>query len=210
MSKEFDPFLYLVTDRKLAGERGVADVVRLAIDGGVTLVQLREKTLAHELFVREARKLKEICYAKNVPLIINDDIGVAREAGADGVHVGQSDASVREAREALGPDAIIGLSVETVEQARIAAELDVDYMAVSPVFATPTKIDTMAPLGLDGVRAIRELTDKPLVAIGGINAGNSRDVLRAGADGLAVVSAIVAAVDPCQAAREFSRLRSAY
>ncbi len=210
MSKAFDPFLYLVTDRKLAGERGVADVVRRAIEGGVTLVQLREKTLAHEPFVEEARCLKEICHAKDVPLIINDDIAVAREAGADGVHVGQSDASVQEAREALGPDAIIGLSIESIDQARIAAELDIDYMAVSPVFATPTKTDTMAPLGLDGVRAIRELTHKHLVAIGGINAGNARDVLRAGADGLAVISAIVAAVDPCQAAREFTRLRSAH
>jgi thiamine-phosphate pyrophosphorylase len=210
MSKAFDPFLYLVTDRKLARPRGVAEVVRQALDGGVTLVQLREKTLAHEPFVEEALRLKDICRAKGVPLIINDDISVACEVAAGGVHLGQSDASVQEARDALGPDAIIGLSIESIEQARIAAQWDIDYMAVSPVFSTPTKTDTAAPLGLEGVRAIRRLTHKPLVAIGGINLDNAADVLRAGADGLAVISAIVAATDPCQAARAFSRLRSAY
>lgn len=210
MSRPFDPFLYLVTDRALAGPRGVAETVRLALEGGVTLVQLREKTLAREPFVEEARRLKDICHARGVPLIVNDDIAVAREAGADGVHLGQSDASVAQARETLGPDAIIGLSVESVEQARAAAALDIDYMAASPVFATPTKTDTAAPLGLEGVRAIRRLTDKPLVAIGGINHSNALEVLQAGADGLAVISAIMAAPDPRQAAREFRRLRSVH
>ncbi len=209
MSRAFDPFLYLVTDRDLAGARGVAEIVRLALDGGVTLVQLREKTLAHEPFVEEARVLREVCHARGAPLIVNDDIAVARQANADGVHLGQSDASVGEARETLGPDAIIGLSVESIEQARTAAMLDIDYMAVSPVFATPTKTDTAAPLGLEGVRAIRKLSDRPLVAIGGINIVNAADVLQAGADGLAVISAIMAAADPCQAARAFRRLRSA-
>ena len=208
MSKAFDPFLYLVTDRALAGPRGVAETVRLALEGGVTLVQLREKTLAHEPFVEEARRLKDICHARGVPLIVNDDLAVAREAGADGVHLGQSDASVAKARETLGPDAIIGLSVESVEQARAAAQLEIDYIAASPVFATPTKTDTAAPLGLEGVRAIRRLSERPLVAIGGINFSNASDVLQAGADGLAVISAIVAAPDPRQAAREFHRLRS--
>ena len=209
MSRPFDPFLYLVTDRALAGLRGVTETVRLALEGGVTLVQLREKMLAHEPFVEEARRLKDICHARGVPLIVNDDVAVAREAGADGVHLGQSDASVAKARETLGPDAIIGLSVESVEQARAAAVLDIDYMAASPVFATPTKADTASPLGLEGVRAIRRLTDKPLVAIGGINLDNVAEVLQVGADGLAVISAIVAAPDPRQAAREFHRFRSA-
>ena len=209
MSRAFDPFLYLVTDRDLAGARGVAEVVRLALDGGVTLVQLREKTFADEPFVEQACALREICHARGVPLIVNDDIAVARQANADGVHLGQSDASVQEARETLGPDAIIGLSVETIEQARIGAMLDIDYMAVSPVFVTSTKADTAAPLGLEGVRTVRRLTEKPLVAIGGINIANAADVLQAGADGLAVISAIMAAADPCQVARAFRRLRSA-
>ncbi|MDI9431177.1 MAG: thiamine phosphate synthase [Planctomycetota bacterium] len=209
MRRPFDPFLYLVTDRALAGLRGVTETVRLALEGGVTLVQLREKTLAREPFVEEARRLKDICHARGVPLIVNDDVAVAREAGADGVHLGQSDASVAKARETLGPDAIIGLSVESVEQARAAAQLDIDYIAASPVFATPTKTDTASPLGLEGVLAIRRLTDKPLVAIGGINSANALEVLQAGADGLAVISAIMAAADPRQAAREFHRFRSA-
>lgn len=207
MSKSFDPFLYLVTDRLLAGPRGVAEVVQGALDGGVTLVQLRAKTLERAEFVTEARVLKEICRASGVPLMVNDDVDVAYEAGADGVHVGQSDASVAEARDRLGDDAIVGLSIENLEQARAAAEMDVDYIAASPVFTTPTKLDMAPPLGLEGLRAIRQLCDKPLVAIGGINLSNARDVLAAGADGLAVVSAIMAAPDPRRAAGEFRALR---
>jgi len=207
MSKLFDPFLYLVTDRRLAGQRDIADVVRRAIKGGVTLVQLREKSLGQAAFVAEAFVLREVCRAGGVPLIINDDIDVAQRIGAAGVHLGQSDASVTEARDALGPDAIIGLSVETLEQAREAATLDVDYIAASPVFATPTKTDLAEPLGLIGLRAIRKLTDKPLIAIGGINIENARAVLEAGADGLAAISALVAADDPFQAARQFCSLR---
>ncbi len=207
MSKFFDPFLYLVTDRRLAGQRDIADVVRSAIKGGVTCVQLREKSLGRAAFLAEAYVLRAICRAGKVPLIINDDVAVAQKLGAAGVHLGQSDASVAEARDTLGPDAIIGLSVETVEQAQGAASLDVDYIAASPVFATPTKTDLAEPLGLIGLRAIRKLTDKPLIAIGGINIDNAREVLEAGANGLAVVSALVAAPDPCQAARTFCSLR---
>lgn len=208
MGRAFDPFLYLVTDRGLAGARGLADIVREAIVGGVTLVQLREKSLLHAEFVAEARALATVCHTHGVPLIVNDDIDVALDAGADGVHLGQSDASPQEARARLGAEAIIGLSIENATQARAAAALDVDYLAASPVFATPTKTDTAPPLGLEGVRAIRRLCDKPLVAIGGINLSNALTVLRAGADGVAVVSALMAATDPCQAARDFANLRS--
>jgi thiamine-phosphate pyrophosphorylase len=207
MGRPFDPFLYLVTDRGLAGSRGVAEVVRQAIEGGVTLVQLREKSLSRALFIEEARMLKGICRTQGVPLIVNDNIEVARAAGADGIHLGQADSSPREARGRLGPDAIIGLSVENCAQVREAMALDIDYVAASPVFATPTKTDTAPPLGLDGVRAIRSLCDRPLVAIGGINLSNALEVLQAGADGIAVVSAIMAAADPQQAARDFCALR---
>ena len=207
MGKFFDPFLYLVTDSRLAGRRGIADVVRSAIEGGVSLVQLREKSLGRAAFVAQACVLKEICQARHVPLIVNDDIEVARRARADGVHLGQSDASVAEARDKLGAEAIIGLSVEDLQQAEVAASLDVDYIAASPVFATPTKTDLAEPLGLIGLRAIRKVTDKPLVAIGGINIDNAREVLDAGADGLAVVSALVSAPDPYRAARQFCSLR---
>lgn len=210
MSRPFDPFLYLVTDRVLAGRHPLDEVVEEALDGGVTLVQLREKTLAHQPFVDEARRLRELCHQYAVPLIVNDNVAVAREARADGVHLGQADISVAEARRLLGPDAIIGLSIESVEQAQAAATLDVDYLAASPVFLTPTKTDTAPPLGLEGLRLIRAASDQPLVAIGGINLSNARDVLGAGADGLAVISTLMTAADPCQAAREFCRLRSAH
>jgi thiamine-phosphate pyrophosphorylase len=208
MSQAFDPFLYLVTDRALAGSRGLGGVVEEAVTGGVTLVQLREKSLPHARFVDEARALGAVCHAQGVPLIVNDNIDVALEAGADGVHLGQSDASVEEARARLGPEAIIGLSIENTAQAAAAAALEVDYFAASPVFATPTKTDTAPPLGLEGLRAIRLLCDKPLVAIGGINLSNALSVLRAGADGIAVVSALMAATDPRQAAKDFANLRS--
>lgn len=208
MARPFDPFLYLVTDRKLAGARGLAGIVREAIAGGVTLVQLREKSLPHATFVKEACALAEICHTQGVPLIINDDIDVAIEAGADGVHLGQSDASPEEARARLGPEAIIGLSIENAAQACAAATLDIGYLAASPVFATPTKTDTARPLGLDGLRTLRRCCDKPLVAIGGINLSNALTVLQAGADGIAVVSAIMAAADPRQTARDFVALRS--
>ncbi len=171
------------------------------------MVQVREKSLGRKSFIAEARTLRELCHVRSVPLIVNDDIDVARAANADGVHLGQSDASVDEAREKLGVDAIIGLSIETLAQAHAAVALEVDYLAVSPVFATPTKTDIAEPLGLAGLRAIRAITDKPLVAIGGINLANARGVLQAGADGLAIVSAIMAAPDPCHAARRFGALR---
>ncbi len=208
MGKTFDPFLYMVTDRKLAGARGLADIVREAIAGGVTLIQLREKALPRAVFVREAHALAEVCHAQGVPLIVNDSIDVALEAGADGVHLGQSDEPPAKARARLGPNAIIGLSIEDLTQAQVASALDIDYLAASPVFATPTKTDTAPPLGLEGLRAIRQLCDKPLVAIGGINLSNALTVLQAGADGIAVVSALMAATDPRQAARSFSNLRS--
>ena len=207
MGKAFDPFLYLVTDSRLAGRRGLPDVVRRAIEGGATCVQLREKSLGRAAYIAQACVLKEICQARDIPLLVNDDIEVARRSHADGIHLGQSDASVTEARDVLGPQAIIGLSIESVEQARAAAELDADYLAASPIFTTPTKTDTAEPLGLMGLRAIRQVTDKPLLAIGGINLNNAREVLAAGADGLAVVSALVAAPDPYLAARQFCSLR---
>ncbi len=138
-------------------------------------------------------------------MIINDRVDVALASGADGVHLGQRDLPVREARRLLGRDAIIGLSVETPAQALDAESLDVDYLGVSPIFSTPTKPDAGAPWGLEGLRSLRARTRRVLVAIGGIDASNAESVLAAGADGLAVVSAICASADPEAAAR---RLRN--
>jgi thiamine-phosphate pyrophosphorylase len=199
MSRPFDPGLYLVTDRDLARGRAVLDVVRAAVQGGVTLVQIREKTGPVRDFVALVRAVKA---AVPVPVLVNDRVDVALAAGADGAHVGQQDLPVADARRLLGPDAILGYSVETVDQARAAASLDVDYLGLSPIHRTPTKTDVDTSLGLDGVRAIRDLCSRPLVGIGGLDATNAAAVLAAGADGVAVVSAIMAADDPGQAARE--------
>ena len=201
MSRPFDVRLYLVTDASLLKGRDLADTVEASVRGGVTLVQLREKALDTKSFMAEARLLKRRLAPYGVPLIINDRVDVAMAAGADGIHLGQSDMPPADARRLLGPDAIIGLSLETVEDAGQLQEIPVDYVAASPVFSTPTKTDTALPLGLEGVRAIRRATSLPLVAIGGIHAGNLRDVLAAGADGAAVVSAILGAEHPETAAR---------
>ena len=199
--------LCLVTDAAACAPRDLADVVRAAVRGGVTSVQLREKQLWTRAFVARARLLQEVLSEapEKVPLIINDRVDVALACAADGVHVGQSDMHATDVRRLL-PDAIIGLSVESAADARaVAAEaLPVDYLGVSPVFATPTKTDTAPPLGLAGLAAIRALTSLPLVAIGGIAAANAADVLAAGADGLAVVSAICAAADPEAAAERLA------
>ena len=194
--------LYLVTDRGLARGRSIAWVVEAAVRGGVTAVQLREKSCSTRDFVRLGRELKSLLAAHQVPLIVNDRVDLALEIGADGVHIGQHDMDPRRARSLLGPDAIIGLSIETIEQARAAASLDVDYLGVGPVFATATKTDAAPPLGLAALAEIRAITRHAIVAIGGIGLENARQTIVSGADGVAVVSAICAAGDPERAARE--------
>ena len=197
-----DYSLYLVTDRALARGRPLADVVRAAVAGGVTCVQLREKEASAREFAAAARELVALLRPLGVPLIVNDRIDVALAAGADGVHVGQQDLSVADARRLGPPGWIVGVSAESVADAARAERDGADYVGASPVFATPTKADHAPPLGLAGLRALRAATKLPLVAIGGLHAGNARETIRAGADGLAVVSAIVAADDPRAAAAE--------
>jgi thiamine-phosphate pyrophosphorylase len=194
--------LYLVTDRALCGRRPVEEVVLMALRGGAACIQLREKDFSTRDFVEQAQRIKAMMVPFRAFLIINDRIDVALTVGADGVHIGQSDMSCEIARKLLGPNALIGLSVETWEDVERAEALDVDYLGVSPVFETPTKTDTKGHWGLEGLSRIRAATRRPLVAIGGLNASNAADVIRAGADGVAVVSAICAADDPYQAARE--------
>jgi thiamine-phosphate pyrophosphorylase len=202
LSGPFDPRLILVTNRTLSLGRPIEDVVERAVRGGATAVQLREKECPASEFLVLALRLRAILDRLGIPLIINDAVEIAAESGAAGVHLGQGDASPAEARRVLGPQAIVGLSVETLEQAEAAAEWDVDYLGVSPVFFTATKTDIGRTWGLDGLRQLRARTQKPLVAIGGIDASNAASVLDAGADGLAVVSAIVSASDLESAARE--------
>lgn len=194
--------LYLVTDRSLARGRSLIWVVEAAVRGGVTAVQLREKSCDTRDFIHLGRELKKLLAPLRVPLIVNDRVDIALAIGADGVHIGQQDMDSQRARGLLGPDAIIGLSIETIEQAQTAVGRDVDYLGVGPVFATATKIDAAPPLGVAALAQVRAIARQAIVAIGGIGLKNARQVIQSGADGVAVVSAICAADDPERAARE--------
>ncbi|MBK1614690.1 thiamine phosphate synthase [Rubrivivax gelatinosus] len=196
--------LMLVTDDALAGGRPLEEIVAAAVQGGVRCVQLREKHLGTRAFVARGRGLKALLAPRRVPLVINDRVDVALACGADGVHLGQSDMAVEDARRLLPPAVFIGWSVETLDDVRRAAALPLDYLGTSPVFATTTKLDAAPAWGLDGLRAVRAATALPLVAIGGLHAGNAAQVLAHGADGIAVVSAICSAADPEAAARELA------
>ncbi len=191
--------LYLVTDPDLTGERSLLDVVDEASAKGVGLVQLRDKGAEARDLLALAEALKALLAPKNVPLVINDRVDVAAAAGV-GCHIGQSDLPPAAAREILGQEAIIGLSLDQVEQTGAADPACLDYVAHGPFAATGTKADAGKPVGIEGIERVRALTSLPLVAIGGIDATNAADAINAGADGVAVVSAILAARDPGAAA----------
>lgn len=197
--------LHLVTDRNLSLGRDLLDIVQAALQGGVSVVQLREKECATREFVELGRAVSSLLRHSSVPLLINDRVDVALAVGANGVHIGQSDMPYADARRLLGPDAIIGLSVESEAHALEAEALDVDYLGLSPVFTTPTKSELKAQLGLDGVANIRRVSRHRLVAIGGIHCENVSAILKSGADGVAVVSAICSASDPLQATQHLQR-----
>lgn len=199
-----DLALYAVTDSRWLAGRALEDVVGAAIDGGATFVQLREKAATHEGRCALARRVLGVCRAHGVPFVVDDDVACALEVGADGVHVGQEDTAAREARRMLGPDAIVGVSAQTVEQALKAVEDGADYLGVGAVFPTGTKGDA-ADVGLSGLARICAAVDVPVVAIGGISADNVGSLAGSGARGVAVVSAIFAAPDPREAARGLRR-----
>lgn len=198
--------LCLVTDRGLAAGRSVVDIALAAVRGGATMVQLREKEATTRAFVDEARALKAALAPFGVPLAINDRLDVALAVDADGLHVGQDDMPVEAARRLMRPGKFIGLSITAVGQVQRPDAEAADYLGVGPIYAQRTKEDAAAPLGIGGLRRLRGLTGKPVVAIGGLTPDNSAPVLAAGADGLAVVSAIVAAADPEAVARRFVAL----
>ena len=208
MVKSFDLSLYLVTDRPLSGGRDMAWIVREAAAGGVTMVQLREKECSTAEFIQLARELKAALTPLGIPLIINDRVDVALAVDADGVHIGQSDMPYATARKLLGSDKIIGLSVETMDEVIAANALDVDYIGISPVYATPTKTDTLTPFGLDGVDEVMRCSRHRCVAIGGMNRDTVGEVIAHGVEGVAVVSAIVAAPSPREAATELAEIIS--
>lgn len=198
--------LYLVTDRPLSLGRPLEEIVEGAVAGGVTMVQLREKDAPTGEFVALAKRLKAVLAPLGIPLIINDRVDVALAADADGVHIGQSDMPYEDARRLLGAEKIIGLSVENFEDLERANALDIDYVGISPVYGTPTKSDTAEPFGLEGLRRAVAMSAHPTVAIGGMNASTIAEVMQAGADGVAVVSAICSAPSPRKAAEELKEI----
>lgn len=190
--------VYFVTEEYGPGH---LELCRRALEGGVRIVQFRDKTMSKDVFVDVGRKMREICAAYGALLIVNDRVEEAVAIGADGVHVGQDDMPIRDARALLGDEAIVGLSIASVEQARAGELAGADYVAVSPVFDTATKEDAGAGLGVGLVRDVRQAVGIPVAAIGGLNATNLSAVVEAGADMVAVVSAISRAHDPGAAAR---------
>lgn len=198
--------LCLVTDRNLSRGRSLLEIVAAAVRGGATMVQLREKEADTRTFVELARALKTMLAEAGVAFIVNDRVDVALAAGADGVHVGQTDMRVEDVRRLLGPECIVGLSIDNVDQIRGADAAFADYLGVGPIYAQSTKSDAASPLGLAGLRMARALTIKPIIAIGGITPENATAAFDAGAQGLAVVSAIVAADDPEAETRRFAQV----
>lgn len=198
--------IYLVTDRKACQGRPLESIILDAVKAGVSCVQLREKDIGTRLFLEKALALSSILKPAGIPLIINDRVDIALAAKADGVHLGQTDMPYEHARSLMGPKAVIGLSVETWEDVTNAQDLDVDYLGVSPVFSTPTKTNTKTPWDIGGFKKIREYSRHPLVAIGGLDISNAKTVITAGADAIAVVSAICSANDSFDAAQQLVSL----
>ncbi|WP_346796636.1 thiamine phosphate synthase [Halomonas sp. Bachu 37] len=195
--------LYLVTDPDLCRGHGLESTVAAAVRGGVTMVQLRDKHASDTEMIAQAIRLKEILEGSGVPLIINDRLSVALESGADGLHVGQSDTAVHEARDAMKPGAIIGLSINSLDELAAAPVEILDYIGLGPVFATPSKQNHAQPIGFEGLATLAQASPLPSVAIGGLKAEHCRSVREAGAHGIAVISAICGQTDPEQAARSF-------
>ena len=200
-----DLLLYGVTDRSWLGERTLYSAVEQSIRGGVTMVQLREKDLEKEEFQKEARQIQELCKKHQVPFLINDNVELAVEIEADGVHVGQHDMEAGQVRQKIGPDKILGVSAQTVEQALKAQAAGADYLGVGAVFPTGTKDDADA-VSLDTLKAICQAVDIPVVAIGGIKDSNILSLTGSGICGVAVVSAIYAKEDPQAAAAGLRKL----
>ena len=200
-----DYSLYLVTDRELLGNKDLVQTIEQAIQGGVTMVQVREKNLSTLEFFQVALAIKDITTKYRVPFIVNDRADIALAVDADGLHIGQSDLPLIVARKILGPTKIIGVSASTLEEALLAEKDGADYLGVGAIFPTMTKDDADS-VSLAQLKTIKNNVSIPLVAIGGINENNIKKVMETGIDGAAVVSAIVACPEPCMAAQKLRQL----
>lgn len=196
-----DLLMYAVTDRNRLQDETLYSQVEKALQGGATFVQLREKQQDHEAFLKEAREIKTLCKAYHVPFVINDDVAIARESDADGVHVGQSDMETGNVRELLGSEKIIGVSVQTVEQAVLAEKRGADYLGVGAVFPTGSKHDA-DDVSFETLKTICSAVSIPVVAIGGINRDNVCQLAGTGICGVAAISAIFGQADITKAAME--------
>lgn len=200
----FDLSLYLVLDPELCRTHSMVETTLAAIAGGATIIQLRDKRAGTEGLIRIGRELMDAMRGTGVPLIVNDDIDAAIAIGADGLHVGQDDLPTKTARDRLGQDKIIGLSIEDETVARKVDRSIVDYVGIGPVFATPTKPDHKPAIGFDGLASLVRIAGLPSVAIGGLKRDHVEPVFEAGANGIAVVSAICGQPDPEGATRKIS------
>jgi len=198
--------VYVLTDRRAAGARSLVDLVRAAVRGGATAVQLRDKGATTRDMIELGRALLAITRPAGVPLIVNDRADVALAIGADGVHVGQDDMPPPLARAILGPERILGVSAGTVDEARQAEREGADYLGVGDVYGTPSKADAGTPIGVAGLAEIARAVSIPVVAIGGITLDNAAATIQAGAAGVAVLSAVIGAPDPEVAARQLRRI----
>ena len=192
--------LYAVTDRSWLGTESLYSQVKKAIDGGITFVQLREKELAQEAFYKEALEIQALCRGKNIPFVIDDNVALAKEIDADGVHVGQEDMEAGDVRSLLGPDKIIGVSAHSVEEALLAEKRGADYLGVGAAFSTNSKKDVSC-IGHETIRDICQAVRIPVIAIGGINETNIEELKGTGICGVAVISAIFAKKDIAGAAK---------
>ncbi len=194
--------IYVITDRSLSHGLSEAEVAERAYRGGADAVQLRMKNIDGKEMLEQAKIIKNLADEYSKFFIVNDRVDIAMLSDADGVHLGQKDIPVENARKIMGDDKIIGVSVQTVEEAVKAQEGGADYLGVGSIFQTSTKQDAVQSLGLDAIFSIKNAVDLPLVAIGGINRGNIRDVIKAGADTAAVISAAVAQEDIAKSVHE--------
>lgn len=197
---------YLIADAEACLPLAIEDAVEQVMDQGISCVQLRMKNQSYQKILATAKNLLRLLQARNIPLIINDHIEIAKTLDVQGVHIGQTDTSYLFARKQLGYEKIIGLSLENIQQAKQCYQLDCDYFGVGPIFATPSKKDAAPPLGITRLRLISRLLTTPIVAIGGINQYNLHSVHNTPVAGVAVASAIFSAPNPCQMAQQLAEL----
>ena len=207
--REIDWTLYVATDSQLVDEGSLSEVIEAAVRGGARVIQYREKQANTRRMITVARALGGLCHRLGALFLVNDRLDVALAVAADGVHLGQQDMPVALARNLLGPEKLIGVSVQDARTVAEAESQGADYLSLSPVFTTPTKPDHEPPLGLEGVRALARRSRLPVVAIGGIDRTNAAQVIRAGAQGVCVISAVLGSPDPERAARELYELAKA-